>query len=366
MGLYHIWDLSTGHSLATIWAFPGMFRDWEIEISMAFSEGERWLVVTDLTDMETVLVDVKAERGDQGQRTTIKPTGAPVDCAFSPDSRWLVMASEDTKHVIQVWDIEKRGDEWTAERFFTAAPGPLGETLIHCEEGDQRLGDGGSDSSTEYALRTMAFSMATGLLAVGCSSRSQEDHFQCIYDDNYCMGYRGDDPEPFAVLVLDIIAGVCVCVLAGHRAPVGRVAFSEDGTRIASIDSCKQVRIWDAETGNYVNAFRIESFIYNLEFFPCSSSRLLTENGQISFDFYVDAAGLDGDLPLATYHGYRITDGWIWNGSERVLRLLVEHVPDRRVRGNLVRPKPDGGSTTVFITLPGSEVLWFELEDYEL
>ncbi|PVH71958.1 hypothetical protein DL98DRAFT_393765, partial [Cadophora sp. DSE1049] len=112
--------------------------------------------------------------------------------------------------------------------------------------------------------------------------------------------------------VLDIITGVCVRALAGHQAPVGRVAFSEDGTRIASIDSYKEVRIWDAESGDCVNIFRIEAFVYNLEFCPGSSSRLLTEHGQISFDSHVDAAGSDGDLPLATYHGFHMSDGWIW------------------------------------------------------
>jgi hypothetical protein len=47
--------------------------------------------------------------------------------------------------------MEKRGDEWSAESFFTSAPGPFGETFVTVKKGEGDLGpsDGGSVLGTE-------------------------------------------------------------------------------------------------------------------------------------------------------------------------------------------------------------------------
>ena len=52
--------------------------------------------------------------------------------------------------------------------------------------------------------------------------------------------------------VWDAATGDCVATLEGHSGDVTSVAFSPDGSRIASGSWDKTVRVWDAATGECV------------------------------------------------------------------------------------------------------------------
>jgi WD40 repeat protein len=45
-------------------------------------------------------------------------------------------------------------------------------------------------------------------------------------------------------------------VLAGHKGPVLRVAFSPDGSRIVTASADKTARVWDAATGEALIVLR--------------------------------------------------------------------------------------------------------------
>ena len=45
------------------------------------------------------------------------------------------------------------------------------------------------------------------------------------------------------------------CTMTGHSGAVEAVAFSEDGSRIASASADRLVKVWDTETGNEVSSW---------------------------------------------------------------------------------------------------------------
>jgi WD40 repeat protein len=80
-----------------------------------------------------------------------------------------------------------------------------------------------------------------------------------------------DDPENCVVRLWDVITGMEVCLMRGHRSGVLCAAFSPDGKYVVSGSgpqhdtsgrfkeaSDRSVRIWDAETGAELQSFRCE------------------------------------------------------------------------------------------------------------
>ncbi len=58
------------------------------------------------------------------------------------------------------------------------------------------------------------------------------------------------------VRLWDVATGREALTLRGHTAPVGSVAFSPDGRRLASSDSEATLKIWDAASGREIRTFR--------------------------------------------------------------------------------------------------------------
>jgi WD40 repeat protein len=69
--------------------------------------------------------------------------------------------------------------------------------------------------------------------------------------------------------VWDTATGKLLLTLAGHTGPVWSVAFSSDGTRIATASADKTVNVWDATTGKLLHTLPGHAAgIYGVAFSP--------------------------------------------------------------------------------------------------
>ena len=125
------------------------------------------------------------------------PGGAVRTVAYSPDGKWFVSGGED--HQVVLWDTSNWATKWSTN--------PR---------------DGRPVSS--------AFSPDSRSVAVG-------------FDD--ASGGR------YYVVIWDVATGVKTHTLAGHAGSVNGLAWSQDGTKIASASSDGTGRIWTVATGAY-------------------------------------------------------------------------------------------------------------------
>jgi eukaryotic-like serine/threonine-protein kinase len=186
----------------------------------------------------------------------MKHTGAINTVAFSPDSRMMASGSGDhyargQPAEVKLWDVET-GAQCTAplihpDQVLSLCFTPDGKTLITgCSDGVLRFWNLTTLRTAPELLpghpRTEAWSVA-------------------FSRDGKTLVSSGDD---HAVRLWDA-AGKPGPVLQGHGSLVSCVAFSPDGTRIASgsygrgekprTDFTQTVKLWDADTGQLLRTF---------------------------------------------------------------------------------------------------------------
>jgi WD40 repeat protein len=161
------------------------------------------------------------------------PPTAPYMVAFSPDGRWMAVATgkPDSKCALTVWDTATLRRLW-AHRDRPGIPAvafaPDGQMLaiggfgdeakVYSVEGKLRATYGGHGK----AARVVGFSPDGGLLAVG------------TYDG--------------PIKIWDRSRGTEVVTLRGHVGRIYAVVFSPDGQRLLSV-GVDAARLWDVGTG---------------------------------------------------------------------------------------------------------------------
>jgi len=143
-------------------------------------------------------------------RTLAGHHGSVRSCAFSPDGRWIVSASDD--HTVKLWDTN------TGTELRTMISHSGYQPRTHPIPGlDPDVYEAGTED--------------------GCCAFSP--------DGRRIVSACGDN----VLTIWDADTGAIQCTLTGHAGMVLGCAFSPDGRQVASASEGHTLKLWDADTG---------------------------------------------------------------------------------------------------------------------
>jgi WD40 repeat protein/tetratricopeptide (TPR) repeat protein len=242
-------------------------------------------------------------------RTLVGHTAAVKGIAFSPDGKRVATSSADKSAM--VWEVE------TSRRLITLSGHQSEVNAITYSRDNLRIATAGTDgtarvwdaaSGRELAkfevpsakIESVEFSPDGSRLAVGTYSTSPDpqtivrvwgvDSHAVVLDlpgdflwvnrvmfspDGKSLATTGST-APFAVIVWDAHSGNKMTQLVGHTSGILGLAFSPDGTRLASSSDHGAAKIWDLASGRELFALEGHSNAINSIKFSADGRHLAT------------------------------------------------------------------------------------------
>jgi WD40 repeat protein len=174
------------------------------------------------------VVQIRDSKSHERIGNASKHGGAVSSICFSPDSRWLVSGSRDG--TVRMWDCG------TGQAVGSPLLGHTNWVNSVCTDG-QRIISGSND------LTIRIWSCDTRQLIGQPIKVGRSVAPLSLSKGRIAAGVEED------VCIFDIETRQQIVIMKGHSASVWTVAFSPNGSRVASGGADRTIRIWDVQTG---------------------------------------------------------------------------------------------------------------------
>ncbi len=319
-----LWEVATGRKLEQLPANPS---SWRYDGCLVFSRDGRKVIWADDAGWRHTLIRV----WDLAARAEVQQWQADggSTLTLAPDGRTLVTGS--LFGLIQFWDLEtgeelRRFQAYADDWFFRQLT-----SLLMRQEG--RFWEG-----FRLCLKRLGWPWSLERFQMGEIVFHDAIHRLAFSPDGSILATTGEDRT---LRLWDVATGTERCRLVGHNDILGQIAYSPDGLLLYSAGYRGDVRIWDVATGEELRQLEKsdERLYYGMVLSPDGRTLALTnEDGSISI--WDEATGRElrrtAPHPNATALGFS-SDG----------RLLASAGYDQTVRlwdpatGKEVRPLPD-------------------------
>jgi len=247
-----LWDMATGREVRTLTGHTS--EVWSVAFSpdgQTLASGAGWGGLK--------LWDVATGRE---LRTLAGHTGLVGSVAFSPDGRMLASGAGD--HKIQLWDVatgrELRTLIGRTETVWSVAFSPDGQTLASGSDGQTITL---WDVSTPYSPLSIRPSGRVLRTLTGHADRVSSIAFSP--DGSILASGSGDE----TIKLWDVSTGRVLRTLTGHTDTVRSVAFSPDGQTLASGSFDNTIKLWDVGTGRELRTLTGHTnAVYSVAFSP--------------------------------------------------------------------------------------------------